>query len=364
MDYQLISPTNGEPLRPAGEQFLTDGERLWPIVDGIPFLRPDEELRKKVVTDLHGWGERAALCRLLANQDRFSPTAPPEKAAIERLLEADDMTLREAMDLLNYGPVGDYFAYRWCSPTFTGGLNMLERTPAQHTVIEIACGIGHFLRALEGAGRETVGVDIVFSKLWLAKKFLGIQGDLICGDIEAGQLISTAHSTTVFCHDAFYFFEHKQAALTHMRSIAAGGAVAVGHVHTKRSQHEAGFALDKASYDALTDAFIRDDNDYITAWYETHRPPGHGASVAVGWIEGEVARRPIDWVRPRMRLRQNPLVDAREVRWPSEGWAEEYREDSACLNGHSLPSLVKTPAPADRYEQFRQRRLLNLPPQW
>ena len=241
---------------------------------------------------------------------------------------------------------------------------MLERTPKQNTVVEVACGIGHFLRALEGAGREAVGIDIVFSKLWLAKRYLGVRGELICGDIEAGPIVETVGPTTVFCHDAFYFFEHKSRALDNMRTISSGGCVAVGHVHTKRSEHEAGFALDKQQYTELTDAFVRDDGDFVSGWYDEHLPATQDRTAAVAWIEGETERREIPWLQLAVKLTENPLLAGTTVQWPSDGWAREYGEDSRCLNGHSITSLIGEPAPTDRFEQFRQRRLINLPEQW
>ncbi|NJC28159.1 class I SAM-dependent methyltransferase [Neolewinella antarctica] len=364
MDYPLISPTNGNVLREDGAHFLTDGERRWPVVDGIPFLRPDDDLRLAVVADLENGNERDALCRLLADQDRFSPTLPPERAAIERVIDKKGLNLREAMALLSYGPVGDYFAYRWCSPTFTGGLHMLERTPAHQAVVEVACGIGHFLRALEQAGREVVGVDIVYSKLWLARRILGVKGPLICGDVEAGPVIGTSRPTTVFCHDAFYFFEFKEAALTHLRQIAAGGSVAVGHVHTRTSAHEAGFALERAAYGKLTDAFVRDDADFMLGWYGKRAVVGDPASVAVGWIEGETEHRAIEWIKNNDSLRKNPLLQERKISWPSAGWRQEYEEDSQCLNGESLPELINAEWPADVLTRYQKRLLINLPGSW
>ena len=366
MDYRLISPRNGQPLTLETDDLLTDGTTRWPLVDGIAYLRDRDEVRQPAVAALRAGDVAAARRILLADQDRFSPTPPPERAALDELVATNDLTLRGAMKLLSYGPVADYFAYRWCSPTYVGGLHMLERTPTHHTVIEVACGIGHYLRALEGLGRPTVGIDIVWSKLWLARRYLNVRGPLVCGDIEAGPLVETTVPHTVFCHDAFYFFEHKKAALTHLRTLAAGGSVAVGHVHTGGSAHEAGFAQDRAAYAGLTDAYVRDDNDYVLGWYgKTVLTPDPAARVtAVGWIENETAHRPQDWCGYADDLRPNPLLTANGVAWPSEDWAREYGEDSRSLNGSALPSLVHQAAPADRSEQYRQRRLLNLPARW
>ena len=364
MEYPLISPRNGAELHPAGDHLLTDGQTTWPIIDDIPYLRDKETVRAAAVAALEADDVTAARRILLADQDRFCPTPAPTGEAIDRVVKHANLTLRAAMEGLNYGPVGDYFAYRWCSPTFTGGLHMLERTPEHRTVIDVACGIGHYLRALESVGHSVVGVDIVWSKLWLARRYLAIKGLLVCGDIEAGPLLRTRDAHTVFCHDAFYFFERKAEALTNMRQLSAGGSVAVGHVHTGGSAHEAGFAQDKAAYAALTDAFVRDDADYILAWYGQSLTAGESTPVAVGWIERETDHRPIDWAGAAVKLQPNPLLGEDSINWPSEGWANEYAEDSQHLHGLALPDLLGTPAPTDATERYRRRYRINLPAQW
>ncbi|WP_157974592.1 class I SAM-dependent methyltransferase [Lewinella sp. IMCC34183] len=364
MEYPLISPRTGEVLRPEGDHFLTDGTDRWPVVDGIPYLRDKEAVRAAAAAALDAGDMAAARRQLLADQDRFSPTPPPGADAIDRAVDRPELSLREAMQLLNYGAVGDYFAYRWCSPTFTGGLHMLERTPHHLPVIEVACGIGHFLHALEAAGRRTVGVDIVWSKLWLARRYLGVRGPLICGDIERGPVLATRKPHTVFCHDALYFFEHKGPALAHMRKLSGGGSVAVGHVHTRSSGHAAGFAGERADYTKLTGAFVRDDADYRLGWYDRESDTGHPAPIAVGWIENETDHRPIDWTRDGTSLQSNPLLTENGVSWPSDGWRKEYTEDGAGLGEYTLEKLAATPAPASSREAFRSRHLLNLPARW
>ena len=368
MAYALISPRNGRVLQPAGDHLLSDGDTLWPTVDGIAYLRDKEAVRAAAVQALQDGDLKEARRHLLADQDRFSPTPPPARANIDRVTDGDDLTLRAAMDLLNYGPVGTYFAYRWCSPTFTGGLHMLERTPPQLPVIEIACGIGHFLRALERASssaRSTVGIDIVWSKLWLARRYLEVGGLLVCGDIEAGPVLRTESPHTVFCHDAFYFFEHKQKALENMRTLSHGGSVAVGHVHTRAADHAAGFAEERADYAALTGAEIHDDADYVRGWYGLPPLTDSSPPVAVGWIEGEMDDAPLDWTETNSAtLRQNPLLSDGVVTWPTRDWGREYAEDSNSLNGMSLLHLAERTAPTDLRQRYRERWLVNLPDKW
>ena len=386
MEYaaQLISPHNGRPLRPASAHLLTDGELLWPVVDGIAYLRPKHDLRKQVVAAL--WLENVAVARrlLLADQDRFSPTAPPDQAALDELLDPQNThSLREAMQLLQYGPVGDYFAYRWCTPTFLSGLTLLgQMAELQQPVVEFACGIGHFLRALEQRDIRTVGVDIVFSKLWLARRYMEVEGPLVCGDIEAGPVLSTDQARTVFCHDAFYFFEQKEAAIRHMRAVAGAGNLAVGHVHTHLDAHEAGFSASLEAYHRLTDSTLHDDTDAVRQWYAGGHTLAEARpdSPAIGWVEGRTNSTRIDWSAGAARLRLNPLLDTTDLRYPSEGWRREYEADHtgleayqlgkllrrnplvrALCEGHLVPEELET---ADRRALYRQRVLVDLPARW
>ena len=386
MGVALLSPTNGRPLVPQGTHLLSDGERLWPVVEGIAYLRPKEELRLAVVDALMADRQREAVSLLLTDQDRFSPTAPPDATALDDLLDtAHDLTLRRAMELLNFGPVADYFAYRWCSPTFVGGLRLLELSVAARggsRVIEYACGIGHFLRELEAMGLHAVGVDIVWAKLWLARQYMGVRGPLVCGDVEAGTVVEPADPCTVFCHDAFYFFERKQRALDHMRRVAAGGTVAVGHVHTRLDQHGVGFAETLDGYRRLTNSPLQDDRAYVSSWYSGGvLPAANGRSGAVAWREATLGSdaETLYFTAAGDGLQLNPLLGSDEVHWPSPGWRQEYQADARATGPYTLTALVSDPlvqrlvsdsrkvgelSPEERQRLYRRQVLLNLPPRW
>ena len=385
MGVVLLSPTNGRPLVPQGAHLLSDGERLWPVVEGIAYLRPKEELRQAVVEALTTNRNREAVSLLLADQDRFSPTAPPDARALDALLNsADELTLRRAMELLNFGPVADYFAYRWCSPTFLGGLRLLELSvaPRGGRVVEYACGIGHFLRELEAMGVQTTGVDIVWAKLWLARRFMGVRGRLVCGDIEAGTVVKPADGCTVFCHDAFYFFEHKGVALNHMRRVAAGGRVTVGHVHTRLDQHQVGYSDTLSEYSRLTPSSIKDDRSYVNSWFFGSVPAAAtDRSGAVAWREGDAVPQAdgLRFTPTTNDLQLNPLLGHGEIQWPSLGWRREYEEDAQpngpdaltrMMNDPLIRSLVNRPrqvntlSQGERHRLYRQQVLLNLPPRW
>ena len=330
---ELLSPTNGRVLQPAGDHLLDDGERRWPVVDGIAYLRPKESLRAAAVEAIAENDIAGARLLLLRDQDDFSPTAPPSLDQLDTLLNGRETSLRAAMRLLNYGPVGDYFAYRWCSPTFASGLRMLELSvPAGGAVIEYACGIGHFLRELELAGHAVAGVDVVFSKLWLARRFLGVRGPLVCGDVERGPVLRPAGSCTAFCHDAFYFLRDKAAVLHHLRTVAGpAGRIALGHVHTDRDAHRAGHALSVDDYRELTAATIWDDASVADAYYRQGAAlpaPADASSTAVAFMEGErVTPQALRFDVFRSEQCVNPLLSADELRYPSEGWKQEFTGD-------------------------------------
>ena len=95
---QLVSPLNGRSLTPVDDDLLDDGEVLWPVVEGIPFLRLGRDrLRRDAVEAINEGRKDDALVLLLQDQDDFSPTEPPSRRAVEGLLADDQATFRSAM---------------------------------------------------------------------------------------------------------------------------------------------------------------------------------------------------------------------------------------------------------------------------
>ena len=366
---------------------LSDGYEKYPIIDGIAVLShsPATQQAIKAVLD-RDYG--AALLDLLTEQDRFSPTAPPRKALVQVLLDfLPELTLREAMNLLNYGPVATYFAHRWTAPSFGSGLELLRRGlyPSQR-VVEVACGIGHFLKTLEGWHHESYGVDVVFSKLYLARHFLGVRGPLVVCDIERFNPFVDSFHAACFCHDAFYFFEHKQRALEHMRSLSTGQSLIMGHVHTRRDSHEAGFSLGIEDYGKLAEPVDHlYDEEAVALGFalgtEKKWVEASPESEAVCWIEGHV-NDPITSSLPMPhQMRINPLLETTRLRWPSRQWRDEYLHDARSLGSRGIESFALTEQAvllllADGAEQinslpltecerlYRMRVLTEQPPRW
>jgi len=356
--------------------------RRWPVVDGIPFMRLGREaLAEDVLAALDDGAPRAATILLLADQDDWAPTPPPSEQARGAALEAG-MTLRRAMELLGFGPVADYFAYRWSDPSYLSGLGLLgAHAPAGGRVFELACGIGALLRAVAppfGAG--TVGADVVWSKLWLARRFVVPEADLVCFDAAAGPFpLREGEADVSLCHDALYFLPEKQHVTAELARVAR--TVLVGHAHNARVQnHSAGAPLDPDGYAALLEEPLLYDDAELTRAVLEDRPPrpasaseladaaavalvggAHAAPAGAGALVLATASR---------RLRLNPILDPVTLlpRWPSERYEAEYAADSKYLSeppvdGAAVGRALAGAAP-DRDDLVRRRVLLDLPEGW
>ncbi|WP_409332615.1 class I SAM-dependent methyltransferase [Trujillonella humicola] len=333
-----------------------------PVVDGIPFARAGRDDLRAEVTGLlaHGELDRARVL-LLADADDWwtEPAPPPEQLA--RVPAA--RTLREAMALLGMGRVADYFAHRWSDPTHLAGLALLQaHWPGGAPVVDVACGIGAHLRELARRGvADLLGVDVVWAKLWLARRFVCPSARYVCADLTAAPPFAVGGPAYVMCHDAFYFLRDKPAAAAAIHALAGpGGTVVVGHAHVADPH---GAPLTPEGYAAVLGAGLLYDDAELTAALLAGRPPRPApaadlhASEAVALVAGAVpgpARA--DLGEPLPPLRPNPLYRDGVLTWPSERYAAEYGPRSAYL-----PPRWPDPLPADA---ARRRLLVDLPEAW
>ncbi len=335
-----------------------------PVVDGIPFARAGRaELRDRVAGLLADGEVDRARVALLADADDWWSEPPPPDEQLARVDAAG--TLREAMDLLGMGRVGDYFAHRWSDPTHLAVLALLGRHwPGDRPVVDVACGIGTQLRELSRRGvRDLLGLDVVWSKLWLAQRFVCPEARYVCADLTAAPDLQVPRPAYVTCHDAFYFLRDKPAAAAALHALAGpGGTVVVGHAHVADTV-SAGEPLAPAAYARLLGATVLYDDAELTAALLAGRPPRPAAadeltgSEAIGLVAGDLrAPAPADLGEPLGPLRPNPLYVDGELRWPSERYAAEYGPRSA-----HLPARWPDPLPADA---ARRRLLVDLPEQW
>ena len=378
----LRSPVTGAALSPDGPHALREPDgRRWPAVDGIPYLRTGRDALAARALERLDAGDRAgALVALLADQDDWWTGPAPDPASLGALAaDAESLTLRGAMDLLGFGRVGDYFAHRWSDPTYLAGLGLIEAHRGEtRSCFELACGIGHYGREFTRRGASYAGADVVFAKLWLARHWVvGPDARLVCFDAASPWPVAEGGYDLVLCQDAFYFLEPKPEILARLRGlVAAGGWLAVGHVHNREAENQsAGRAVTAEEIAAhFPDGIAYDDLELTRALVEARAPvprtpqdlrgveafavaSGPGMRRAPRALEGGYAMPPDD-----AALRVNPLYDAAappRIRFPSGRYAAEYGPIA------TYPSAFAEPAdPSARAAAARCRALVDLPERW
>ncbi len=360
------SPNTGCALHQDTPHSLTDGQsERWPVVDGIPYLRTKREglvalaLRKLDAGDAAG-----ALVALLADQDAWWNGPPTDLAELQELVkERDALTLRGAMALLRFGPVADYFAYRWSDPTYLAGLALLEAHWNHPTsCFELACGIGHYLRELARRGVACIGGDVVFAKCWLAKHWVAPAATLVCFDAGDEWPIKAEQFDLVSCQDAFYFLPDQPKIADRLREcVADRGVLAIGHLHNANVDGGAlGPARSMEEWRSLfPDSTVYDEDELLRAMVCEATP------CAAGWrddpdieawsiIEGGGSPRQLAGglaiPLPGSALRSNPLLQDGAPRWPSERYEREYAARSPWIECSG--------------DAARTRRLVDLPERW
>lgn len=362
----LLSPTSGQPLAADTPHSVADGwGARWPVVDGIPYLRVESEgLVALALEHLDAGRPDEALIALLTDQDTWWTGPATDLSDLRRLVaERDTLTLRDAMALLRFGPVADYFAYRWSDPTYLAGLALLVAhwtEPA--TAFELACGIGHYLRELTRRGVACLGADVVFAKCWLAKHWVAPQAGYLVFDAGATWPIGSERFDLIQCHDAFYFMPRQEFVADRLRdAVAPGGTLAVSHVHNSAYANGAkGPAKPANEWAALfSNATVYDERALLNALIgaETPAPIGWQDDPAVeAWslVEGAEPARAVEGglaLPPEgAALRPNPLLGEEGVRWPSDRYRDEYADD--CLWADTTGDDIRT------------RRLVDLPERW
>ena len=377
-DGELASPLSGRALAADTPHSLAaDGER-WPVLDGIPFLRADRSaLAGQALTALDAGRHEDALVALLADQDNWARTPPPDEAACRVLVrDAADLSFREAMDRLAFGPVAAYFAHRWSDPTFLSGLALAEAHGVAGPVFELACGAGHYLAEFVRAATPVAGGDLVFAKLWLARHWLAPEAKLVCFDASAPWPLRDGAAATVFCHDALYFLPRKPHVAAEMRRVAGpSGRVLVGHAHNALVDNlSSGEPLAPADYAALFDTpLLYDDRELTAALIEARAPrPADAAALAdapaIALASGAGQPLPVLGALALppsgAELRRNPLYAEGQVRWPSERYEREYGPLATYPVRAEGPEQALAGADPAIDALARRRVLLALPRRW
>lgn len=361
-DGELRSPENGEPLVYEGANLLSDGERLWPVVEGIPYLRVGrDELREEAVSHLEKGDETSALAVLLGDQDDWAPDPPPSLDATRELATGRDTernagrhTLRRAMELLDFGRVGDYLIHRPSDPTYLAGLALVnDNLRGVSSAFQLACGLGNYSRELARREVSTTAADVVFAKVWLARRYVSPETRFICMDAAAPFPIPEGtHFDLVLCQDAFYFLPEKPHVAREMSRLAGGeGTVAIGHAHNAAAENlSSGAPLTVPQYAALLESpLLYDDAELTKNLLDSTTPEPQSADSLAG-IDAlcmvQNRRGPgegiISLTLPPAgtKLSVNPLYEKVAdtggapgfvLRWPSERYETEYAPQAKYL---------------------------------
>ena len=378
-DGTLSSPVSRRTLHADTAHSLAAGPERWPVIADIPFLRADRRaLADAALAALDGGDAQYALVLLLGDQDNWARTPPPpeaDRAALVR--DAGALSFRAAMDCLAFGPVGTYFAHRWSDPTFLSGLALAEaHWNAPACTVELACGAGHSLRELARLAPLVAGSDIVFAKLWLARRYLAPGARLVCFDAAVAWPLASGFADLVFCHDAFYFLPDKPHVANEMLRVArSSGRVPVGHAHNALVDNlSAGEPLPPAGYAALFGTpLLYDDRELTQALVESRAPrPGTAGEIAdapaIALATGVGAPRPVTGTLamppPGAELRRNPLYAGPAIQWPSDRYAREYGPLATYPMRTDAPERAVAGTDPAIDQLARRRVLLDLPQRW
>ncbi|MCD2189675.1 class I SAM-dependent methyltransferase [Actinomycetospora soli] len=376
----LLDPQSRRPLVADTVHSLSDGERRRPVLDGIPYLRTGrDELAAEALAALDDGRVADAAAVLLADNDDWwdQPPPPPERLAAVHAAAADPTTtLRDAAAALGLGRVGDYFLHRDHDPSGLAVTALVAtHPPAGREVVDLACGAGHLLRRLvlePGECAGATGIDIVFAKLWLARRFvLPADADvrLVCADLRSPWPLTTTGDAWVSCHDTLYFLDEPADVLHRAADLAGpGGAVLAAHCHN--ADHPLG-AAGRPRRPAEWAAMLPDARTYteeeLTRAALDARParPAVGTdldateAVALALDRAAVPPRPaLLGPSPGAELHRNPLYRDGVRHWPNARWGAEYGDRVADY----LPEHV--PADLDREQAVRRRVLVELPTRW
>jgi len=370
------SPISGAPLHSDAAHSLSDGAQRWPVVEGIPFLRANRrDLAEAALHALDDGNSFEATILLLADQDDWARSPPPSEDARRHLVrQAESLSFRAAMDLLAFGPVATYFAHRWSDPTFLSGLALAEAHMGDGPVFELACGVGHYLREFARVSPKPAGADIVFAKLWLARRYIAPTATLVCFDAAEPWPVPDNAARTVFCHDAFYFLPNKPHIANEMRRVATG-PILVGHAHNALTDNlSAGSPLSPTGYAALFGTPLLYDDRELTAALVDCRAPRSAAAdqlanaPAISLAANAAPALPVaaGLAMPPQgaRLRRNPLYGGMTIRWPSLRYQAEYAALATYPAEPTGPLDATAGQSCETDALARRRVLLDLPARW
>ena len=235
----------------------------------------------------------------------------------------------------------------------------------------------------------TAAGDVVFAKLWLARRYVTPETRLVCFDAAAPFPLPDGAADLVLCHDAFYFLPEKKRVASELLRVAKRDTVLVGHAHNALAEnHSSGAPLTPEGYAALfPDPLLYDDTELTDTFFSGGAPEPRSAdelagSEAVCIVAGGGNRTPApDLTLPPTGtpLGPNPLYEVEDgdparlrLRWPSDRYEAEYAPRSTYLpeeESISQKTLRKAAtgdvgSDPEVVRLVRRRLLIDLPEGW
>jgi SAM-dependent methyltransferase len=198
---------------------LRCGCAAYPVVEGIPILtdwaknrtfRLEEVLARHLPAPQGLAGK--VLRRLLPPTDRIHDAVANRVATFMDLAAA----LGSADDL-------DFFRYRFSDLTYLGAAALL--TPlTQGPVLDLGCGAGHLITAISRRIPRAmiVGVDLNFTLLYLARRFLAPSALFICADASRRLPFRDGAFEAAVCAETFVYLPDRAATARELLRTVRG----------------------------------------------------------------------------------------------------------------------------------------------
>jgi len=198
---------------------LRCGCGAWPVVEGIPILTPWAKNRRFTLEEVLARhlppveGFAAKLRRRL-----FPPIGKLNDAVCNRTATFLDL----AASLGRTGDL-DYFRYRFSDLSYLSTAALL--TPlSQGPVLDLGCGAGHLSYALSRRIPRgmVVGLDLSFTLLYLARRFVLPTGLFVCADASAPLPFRDGAFEAALCADTFNYLPDREATARELLRVVKG----------------------------------------------------------------------------------------------------------------------------------------------
>jgi SAM-dependent methyltransferase/uncharacterized protein YbaR (Trm112 family) len=363
----------------------------YPVVAGIPYLRPGQTARKALAL-LDACQADEALFTLLGleggRRERF-----------EAARGVKSFTCREALKLLSPNPEGNYFLYRFSDPTFLASEALMhalvqDARCTRGRLLDLCGGMGHLTRTLceVSLGSEVWLADLEFWKLWLARRFIARECQAVCCDAAHPLPFARGSFSLVVCADALHYIWPRRLAVGEMTRLAGShGVIVATALHNALCENAAaGSPLPPAGWhnlfeeiparlfaeSAVLDAVLANRPIELAANHSDAELAAESNLIAIASSQDALFR---EYTSSNMqavmrRPALNPLyqrVNETENTWalqfPSPEYAEEfdacrrYLPERVTLPDAQIESLKRGDVTQDLRELAQRRVVLDLP---